>query len=516
MGKVKSAIITAFLVAAIVVLAGFATISCNVSGGVKRYNSFVSSIRMGSEFTGAAYTVLYPEGVISASEYELGKPDEDEEDYETELAKYEAKYEAHSGGRLYIEKEKIGYEYDEEKDEYKLIDETAEQQFAESVLSDVDVLTKRFGEKGYSGYSVNVIDGYAIKVTVPANFTYSAYRGYDTASRSAALSEISYSVSYLTLSGELGLRDANTFDDSKSVISIIRYDFKNFFKGASLYSMGGNNAVKIRLTNEGFSKINTALKDYSGSAESAYFYIGETCLGLTATLKEELSDKTLFFSPDGFSKSNVQDIAILLNSAIFGDTLVNEYVHDGLVPVTAGFGEYSAIYLFVAMLLIIVAAIVLSVLKYKKLGLVHAIIVLIYSLVIVCALMLLEIQLTLAGAFTVLLGLALLTFTNFRVFEAVRKETLSGRTVQASVKTGYKKTLATVLDLHIVLVVVSIMLALIGVGEIAACGFIFFIASLASYILYWFTRFMWYVISSPVRDKFKFCGFAREELDDED
>ena len=87
--------------------------------------------------------------------------------------------------------------------------------------------------------------------------------------------------------------------------------------------------------------------------------------------------------------------------------------------------------------------------------------------------------------------------------------------MQASVKAGYKKTLWTVLDLHIILLAASLMFALIGVGEVAACGLVFFIATIASYVLYWFTRFMWYVISAPVKDKFKFCGFKREAYDED-
>ena len=176
----------------------------------------------------------------------------------------------------------------------------------------------------------------------------------------------------------------------------------------------------------------------------------------------------------------------------------------------------SAIYVLVALLLVLVAGIVASVVKYKKLGLVNVIMSVIYALVIVCALLLIEIQLTVGGAVTIVLGYALLTFTNFRVFEAVRGETLAGRTLQASVKTGYKKTLFSVLDLHAILVVVSAIIALVCKGELAACGLILFVAVLASYILYWFTRFMWFVISSPVKDKFKFCGFKREVLEDED
>ena len=133
----------------------------------------------------------------------------------------------------------------------------------------------------------------------------------------------------------------------------------------------------------------------------------------------------------------------------------------------------------------------------------------------IVSLLLLEIQLTIGGAVFVALGLALLTFTNVRVFESVRTETMTGRTIQASVKDGYKKRIFEVLDLHVILLIASIIVALVCVGELAACGFIFFIATIASYVLHWFTRFMWFVISSPVKDKFKFCGFAREVLDDE-
>ena len=68
MGKIKSAIITAILVAAIVVLGVFATVSYTTPGsnGVGKFNSFISSIKLGGELSGNAEAVLYPEGVISA------------------------------------------------------------------------------------------------------------------------------------------------------------------------------------------------------------------------------------------------------------------------------------------------------------------------------------------------------------------------------------------------------------------------------------------------------------------
>ena len=105
--------------------------------------------------------------------------------------------------------------------------------------------------------------------------------------------------------------------------------------------------------------------------------------------------------------------------------------------------------------------------------------------------------------------------SNGVVFTEVKRLVATGRTIQASVKEAYKNVLMTVTDMHIVLVVVSILLAAVGVGEVAACGLIMVVASVASYVLYWFTRLMWYVLSAPVRDKFAFAGLKRVVYEDD-
>lgn len=506
MGKVKSAILTALLIAAIVTLSLFSVISCDVPGtnGVSRYNSFLSSIRLGAGLSGEATTLLYPEGVISVSDYNLVAEDADNEDRQ----EYKDKYVLREG--VYVEKDKL----------------ENEAEFVESIAADAKILSKRLGEKGYTSYSVNVENDckFVIRLSVPTNFTYATYKEYDASARSQALTEISNTFGRLTLNGGISLRNSDTYESSSSLLSI-KEDFASYFKGVSYYAMGGQHAVRLQLNDEGFRKLNTILLLNSGSDssssenQSAYIYVGENNVNLTLTMGTALEDKTLYFSSE---KSNAQDFAILLGSVVDGNILVNSYNTDTagsgttIIAATPSMGEYAAIYVLAALLLAFIAAIVGSIVKYKKLGLVHTLMCLIYGLVIIISLMLLEITLTVGGAFMIALGLALLTFTNFRVFEAIRGETLGGRTITASIKSGYKKTLTTILDLHIVVLIASIMVALICVGELAACGFIAFIATLASYVLYWFTRLAWYIISSPVKDKFAFCGFVREVSDEED
>ena len=502
MGKVKSAIITALLVAAILVLALFATISCDVPGSnhVKRYNSFMSMIPLGSDLTGEAATVIYPEGVLSDSDYNYVVSDTDDnntEKREEYLDKYVQK------GSLWIDKDKIGED-----------DGAA---FAESVKKDAEIISDRLSGKGYSAYSVTVVDSYAVRISVPAGLSYAAYKEYDATSRSNALTEISHTITYLTLQGSLGLRDGTEYDSSNSLVSI-NDDFNTFFKSASQFKRSGMFAVKIDLTQEGFDKLNSILTSDS-SASTAYMYLGETNLQLTFTMGTALTEKSLYFQAN---ESYSQDYALVIDSVLDGALISNVYNNtqesssSNLVAVTPSFGKNAAMWLAVAILLVIIIAIVYSLVKYKLLGLVNVLMILSYAVALVTALSLIgTIQVTIAGVITAALGLGLMCFSNFFSFEAVRKEAAVGRTIGASVKTGYKKSLFGVLDIHVILIVAAIVMTLVGVGELAACGLIFLIGSIASYVLYWFTRFMWYVISSTVRDKFRFCGFEREVEEDD-
>lgn len=518
MGKVKSAIITALFVAAVAVLAFFATVSFGLPGGVNTYNSFVANIHLGADLTGNAYATLYPEGVISTADYKLVADDNENTDSEVYAEKYTER------GGAYVRKDKLGYVYNSETKTYAEPAEgdKTESEFKASIKKDAEVILKRLGDKGYSSYSVLLgDDGFSIKISLPTNFSYAEYKASKNTYSSDNLTDQISAINVLSYSGEIDLRDKNTYADSKSLISI-GSDFKTYFSGAGALTRGGSSWILINLNDYGFGKLNEALDNYGGSETTAYFYIGETCLGLSLTITEDVADKALAFQPNNMSASAVQDVAVLLNSAMSGNEISNVYNDEAensgttVIATTATFGEYAPVYLFAALLLIVVAAVVGPSIKYKKLGLVNALSVLIYSLALVTAIMLIDIQVTIAGAFAAVLGLALLLFTNIVSFEAIRKETLTGRTIQASVKLGYKKTITTALDLHILLLIIAIMLTLIGVGEVAAFGFIFLIGVIASYVLYWFTRFMWFVTSSPARDKFKFCGFAREVEDDED
>ncbi len=528
MKKVKSAVITTILVVAIVALAFFSVISFSYSGGVYRYGSFVTQISMGSEFTGDAYAVLYPDGVISASKYDQtvnpsttdeGSVDQDKKE------EYESTYVQR--GNVYVDRSVIGLDDDAPADQKG----TKEDTFIESIADDAAIIEARYEKHNYSSFSVSIEDTYTIKVTVPTDFTYSEYKDYDSTSRSSKISAISSTISYLTQWGELSLRDSDDYDTSHWLTSVTT-DINSLFTSISYYARGGTYAVKIKLTEDGLDTLNTIItgvdtgdddddSDSSSTTEAsyAYLFVGDQNTNITFTLGSELSSRILYFSTDG--ESSARDLSILMSSVINGNEITNEYNANSInstdvYALTPTFGENAPIYVGIFVLVVFAAVILASCLKYRRLGLVHVIISAIYILAAILCFMLIGIQLTMASLFVTVLGLALLTFTNFYVFEHVRKESAAGRTISAAVKEGYKKTISTILDLHIVIFVAAAIVALVGIGEVSACGLIAFLASVGSYGLYWFTRFMWYVIMGPVKDKYKFNGFSRKDYDDFD
>lgn len=507
MGKIKSAVITTIVVAAIVVLALFATISCTVPGsnGVKRYNSFISSIHLGSDLTGSAYTVLYPDGVVSAADYTFGIPEVDSGASEDEKKEQQDKQDEYIAsyvqrGSVYVESEKLG----------------DEEEFKANVRKDAEILSARLGEKGYSSYSVSVQDDFTIKVSVPTNFTYAQYKNYDSSGMSDETTKITNALTYLSYSGELTLRNTEVGITNNNILGAVNADVSAYFKSFKKYSRAGSYAIKVSLTDTGRAKIkefSDKIVDNASSDTAIGFYVGDDQL-LSLTVSETIDEKSFYITVN--DADTAQDYAIILNSVANGNILTHDYNTDDMEIVYTGpaLGDFAAVWLAVTLLAVLLAVIIFSVVRYKKLGLVNAVIVLIFAFAMVTAILLIEIQITLAGALAAVLGLMLLTGSNIALFEAVRKETEKGKTMSAAVKDGYKAMLSSILDMHLLLIGVSLLLAFVCAGELAACGLIFFIATVASYVLYWFTRFMWYVISSPVKDKFSFGGFKRRLNDD--
>ncbi len=530
MGKIKSAVITAIVALATLALFLFGVISCALPGGVNRYNSILASIPLGSELSGDAYAVLLPDGIITAEEYDFTVAEDSEGVAGDNAQEYKDTYVQAPGGSFYAERSLLdGLTADGSAD----TDAERAQAFsklAADVASDAVILASRFGDRNLTSYSVGVLESYAIRVSVPTHFTYAAYAGNDTNARQQELNAASTTIGYLTLGGELtlrnneyGVRDKVSSAQQAAGDTVTRnvlgpaYDIEDLIKSATYYAMGGSYAVKIVLTDEGQEQISRISADIADtdktSDQTIRFYVGEQNI-IQLTCDSQITGDTFYISVG--DEATARNYSALLNSAATGNPLEYVYSYEEVIYTTAYSGENAAMALAIAALLVLVALMVFSVIRYRMLGVTFSLMALLFSGAMIAVTYLVGVTLTMAGVFTAVLCLMLFAGCNFFSYEQIRRESDAGRTIQSAVKLGYKKTFTGVLDLHIVLLIVSVILALVCIGEAAACGMILLIGTIASYVLHWFTRFMWYVTMSPARDKFKFCGFSREAFDEDE
>lgn len=511
MSKVKSAIITAIVVIAIIVAAVFGVASFNI-GVAQRYNSIAANISLGSEFTGYAYTTIYPEGVISQSEYNA-LDDEEKSSYE-------------SVGGVYVCIDDSDYD--------------DIQSLSEAVANDAAILSARFSARGLSDYTVTVRDEVTIYVGVPTAYTYASYSGNDSTSRATSLSTAANTLSYILADGELTLRTADSsitnedeeeldmtrFSDEYTDLDIlgdgsatyrfvsVNEDASEYFSSVTAYSFGGNYILSFHLTSYGRERMRyiSSLAAYSDS-QVIYLCVGDTQV-LSITCTSTIDSNTMQFSISDLSTA--KDAASVLDSVINGGALSVTYKDiDSVLSSTATGGDNAALMAFVACIVVLVAMCAAAVIKYKKLGGVLSMSFVILALTMLYALYILGIQVTFEVLAVCVGILILLAVANLIVLNEVRAQCKTGKTMQASVKAGYKRTLWTVLDIHIIILVAAILMAAVATGTVAACGLILVVGSIASYVLYWFTRFMWYVLSSPQRNKFAFGGFKREVYGDD-
>lgn len=515
MSKVKSAIITTLVVIAIIIAAFFGTISFRMSE-TQRYNSIAASISLGSDFTGYATKTMYPEGVVSAEDY-VYMSEEDR-----------AGYEKH--GAVYVNLDETGYD--------------SLEALASAVASDAQVLAGRFSDRGLSDFSVSVQDKVTVKISVPTGYSYAAYTGDDATSQSSYLSVATSTLGYLSSDGEITLRTSDetiTVADDSGNESTIKMTYNtdeytdkditgdgsktysyvsanenvaDYFSSVTSYTFGGNHVLHFNLTEYGRERMRyvTTLAASSDS-NTIYICVGDT-LVLSVTSTSTMDSDTMEFALQ--TEDMAKDAAVILNSAVNGKTLSVTYSSASAVTTTsASAGELAALMALIACILVLVAFGAAAIIRYKRLGGVVTMNAIIFALVMLYALYLLSIHVTFAVIATCIAGLILFGAANLAVLSEVRAQCKTGKTMQSAVKTAYRKTLFGIMDMHIILLVGAIILAAVAVGEVAACGLALVIATIASYVLYWFTRLMWHVLSAPVRNKFAFGGFKREVYGDD-
>jgi SecD/SecF fusion protein len=156
------------------------------------------------------------------------------------------------------------------------------------------------------------------------------------------------------------------------------------------------------------------------------------------------------------------DLALVLQSGSLPYTFKN--LSQTNVTATLGKSSLHQAILAAAAGLIIVALFLL--LLYRFLGLVAVLGLAIYGLLYYAAILLFNVTLTLPGFAGLILTIGVAADANVVVFERIKEEVRSGKSVRAAISAGYGKGFHTILDANVVTVITAMIIFLIAVADV--------------------------------------------------
>ncbi|MCH4888306.1 protein translocase subunit SecD [Acidaminobacter sp. JC074] len=103
---------------------------------------------------------------------------------------------------------------------------------------------------------------------------------------------------------------------------------------------------------------------------------------------------------------------------------------------------------------------------YRVPGLVASFALILYSTIILFTMVGLQATLTLPGVAGIVLGVGMAVDANVVIFERLKEELRNGKTVRASIKSGFKRAMRTIMDANITTLIAAVVLYSFGEGPI--------------------------------------------------
>jgi preprotein translocase subunit SecD len=163
-----------------------------------------------------------------------------------------------------------------------------------------------------------------------------------------------------------------------------------------------------------------------------------------------------------FTKQSAEDLALTLRSGALPAPI--EYLEERTVGPSLGQDSIRA---GVRASLVGLALVIVFMLFYYRGSGVNAVIALILNMVLMLAgLIVFGATLTLPGIAGIILTIGMAVDSNVLIFERIREEWRSGKTIPSSVDLGFNRAFITIIDTHVTTIISSLFLFVFGTGPI--------------------------------------------------
>ena len=164
----------------------------------------------------------------------------------------------------------------------------------------------------------------------------------------------------------------------------------------------------------------------------------------------------------GFTVQEATDLALLLRSGALPapmKVLEERSVGPSLGADSVKSGKIASIIGLIAIMIFMISV-------YRRFGVYASIALLINVVLIFAVLSLLQATLTLPGIAGIVLTIGMAVDANVLIFERIKEEFRNGRTVLASVDSGYRRALSTIIDSNLTTLIAAMFLFAVGTGPI--------------------------------------------------
>ena len=354
--------------------------------------------------------------------------------------------------------------------------------------SAVDVLRQRLDKKGYTEATITIQGVGAdreIRVEVPA-----IEENYEE------VLEIICSAGVLTFEVE-------------NAIKLEGEHVKTSYAG---YDKDGKPVVYLEFTDEGRSLFAQITGELAGTGKTLDIKLDGTVYS-SATVSEQITSSSAIIS--GLADfETAQNIAAVVE----GGRLSINFELGESNKISASLGENALKASVIAGAIGLALIFLIMILKYRGLGICATIALSIYTVLLILLLALIPmVQLTLPGIAGIILSIGMAVDANVIIFERIREEYISGKTVVSSVKAGYKRAFVTIFDGNVTTILAAIILWILCPGTIKGFAITLFIGVVLSMITaIVLSRFILKLLMNLSQNNNKFLGLKREAIYDEE
>lgn len=251
--------------------------------------------------------------------------------------------------------------------------------------------------------------------------------------------------------------------------------------------------INISLTGLGKISLQNLITQANNiGTDTVYIYVGE--IGATAwgTISvSDLRDGMFIQSSSASNTNSAYSTAYQTASNIFVGTFGVNLTQDSLTAISPRLGDNAWMLTLIAFLVFIVAIMIFFAVRYGDLGLLAS-----FAMVFFVTLQLFFMQaipfvmLDMGGVIAMFMSVLLFALSAVLIMERIGKEYALGNRIHVSCKNGFRRSFWRIFDLHIIVLVTSVVMLLIGQFALSYFGGVMFIASIVSmFCLYVLFRF---------------------------